>query len=75
MSSICETSVVRSLKSMKSFLTVAALAATILAAPAAEMEPRQLGGCSSTCNELTRGSCAKVIFIMARASTEPGNSE
>ncbi|KAF1811272.1 putative cutinase 3 [Eremomyces bilateralis CBS 781.70] len=58
---------------MKSLLSIVALAATAAAAPTGDLETRQIGRCSMTCNELERGSCAEVIFIMARASTEPGN--
>ncbi|KAI7090233.1 hypothetical protein KC356_g1653 [Hortaea werneckii] len=47
------------------------LAAGAIAAPAKDLAVRQLGG--STSNELEDGSCKPVIFINARASTEPGN--
>ncbi|KAI6801985.1 hypothetical protein KC363_g3281 [Hortaea werneckii] len=46
-------------------------AAGAFAAPAKDLAVRQLGG--STSNELEDGSCKPVIFINARASTEPGN--
>ena len=46
-------------------------AAGAVAAPAKDLAVRQLGG--STSNELEDGSCKPVIFINARASTEPGN--
>ncbi|KAI7157420.1 hypothetical protein KC349_g5663 [Hortaea werneckii] len=42
------------------------------AAPAKDLAVRQLGG-GTTSNELENGSCKPVIFINARASTEPGN--
>jgi len=44
-------------------------AALTLASPqGAPLDKRQ-----STQNDLSRGACKKVIFIFARASTEPGN--
>ncbi|KAI7285792.1 hypothetical protein KC345_g1572 [Hortaea werneckii] len=46
-------------------------AAGAVAAPAKDLAVRQLGG--TTSNELENGSCKPVIFINARASTEPGN--
>ncbi|GAB1738082.1 hypothetical protein NU219Hw_g2619t1 [Hortaea werneckii] len=46
-------------------------AAGAAAAPAKDLAVRQLGG--TTSNELENGSCKPVIFINARASTEPGN--
>ncbi|KAI6846226.1 hypothetical protein KC332_g2956 [Hortaea werneckii] len=46
-------------------------AAGAVAAPAKDLAVRQIGG--STSNELEDGSCKPVIFINARASTEPGN--
>lgn len=61
---------------------VAVLAAGAAAAPALDLDlvvrdmeqKRQLGGGGGiTSNELENGDCKSVIFINARASTEPGN--
>nr|Q96UT0.1 RecName: Full=Cutinase 2; AltName: Full=Cutin hydrolase 2; Flags: Precursor [Fusarium vanettenii]AAL18696.1 cutinase 2 [Fusarium haematococcum] len=64
---------------MKFFALTTLLAATASALPTShpvqELEARQLGG-GTTRNDLTNGnsaSCADVIFIYARGSTETGN--
>jgi cutinase len=60
---------------MKLFATAATLlASTALAAPAIDVEERQIG--STTRNDLERGSagsCPEAILIFARATGEPGN--
>ncbi|TGZ83585.1 hypothetical protein EX30DRAFT_361640 [Ascodesmis nigricans] len=57
---------------MKSFAILALTAiAGVFAAPAGDLEARQLGG--STANDFLRYGCKGVIMIYARASTEPGN--
>lgn len=57
---------------MKLFTPIlAALATSVLAAPAAELEVRQFVG--TTENEYTRYGCRDVIFFFARGSTEVGN--
>lgn len=53
-----------------SFLLYAASIA--LAAPV--VDKRQLGGGSSTRNDIKDGKCAPVTLIFARGSTEPGVS-
>lgn len=61
--------------SLTMLASLAAASPITLAAPEADtLEARQLG--TSTRNELEQGragSCPKVIFIFARASTEVGN--
>lgn len=59
-------------RKMKSFAILALTAiAGVFAAPAGDLEARQLGG--STANDFLRYGCKGVIMIYARASTEPGN--
>ncbi|KAF1989317.1 carbohydrate esterase family 5 protein [Aulographum hederae CBS 113979] len=53
---------------MKFTLTTAALVGAAVAAPAAQLEARQM-----TANDVGRGQCGSVAFVYARGSTEPGN--
>ncbi|KAK4495620.1 hypothetical protein PRZ48_012888 [Zasmidium cellare] len=55
---------------MFSAIVLGLLAATVSCSP---IQQRQLGGTSSTSDELQNGDCRDVIFIFARGSTEPGN--
>ncbi|KAF2167806.1 carbohydrate esterase family 5 protein [Zasmidium cellare ATCC 36951] len=55
---------------MLSAIMLGLLAATVSCSPISQ---RQLGGSSSTSDELQDGDCRDVIFIFARGSTEPGN--
>ena len=62
-----------------SMITALAAASPIIPSAAVSetaLENRQLSGGLSTSNDLENGragACPKVIFIFARASTEPGN--
>ncbi|QDS73483.1 hypothetical protein FKW77_009148 [Venturia effusa] len=49
---------------------ILSLASVALAAPAANIEKRQM---TMTANELTKGSCKEVTFIWVRGTTELGN--
>lgn len=57
---------------MKFFTVFTALVATALAAPAADLETRDLEK-RQTANDFVRGPCKSVIMAYARGSTELGN--